>query len=68
MFKYKAPPAFILRLAVFALLFSSYPLVYLFLYDMILVVGKVEGQLSRKTDLIANLGINAIPLLFVFFD
>jgi len=67
MFNYTSVPAFILRFAMFALLFSTYPLVHYFLNSMLLQIFWQNSQITRKSELLLNVGLTFIPLLFALF-
>lgn len=67
MFAYTSPAAFILRLAVFTLLFSTYPLVQYFLTSMLLLLFWAKREITRKEEIILNITIVTIPLLFTLF-
>lgn len=67
MFQYYQPSAFILRIAVFVLLFSTYPLVHYFLTSMLLMLFWPHRPLTRKEEWILNITIITIPLLFTLF-
>lgn len=61
MFKYYDVSAFVLRLAIFFLLFSTYPLVAYFLYDLILRLFFPVNKPSPKVGFAINIGINVFP-------
>jgi hypothetical protein len=67
MFNYKQPAAFALRLAIFTLLFSTYPLVQYFLTSMLKLLFWSKREITKKEDLIMNITIITIPLLFTLF-
>lgn len=67
MFNYDSVAAFILRLAVFTLIFSSYPLVQYFLTSMLLLLFWTKRDITRKEEIALNVGIITIPLLFTLF-
>lgn len=67
MFPYTSPAAFCLRLAVFTLLFSTYPLVQYFLTSMLLLLFWSKREITRKEGIILNITIITIPLLFTLF-
>lgn len=67
MFAYTKPGAFVLRLAMFVLLFSTYPLVHYFLTSMLLLLFWSKRDITRKEEIILNVGIITIPLLFTLF-
>lgn len=67
MFYYRNVPAFILRIAIFMLLFSTYPLVHYFLNNIIMNLFWKNRQPSRKTEIALNIGITFVPLLFALF-
>lgn len=64
MFSYNQPAAFVLRLAVFILLFSTYPLVHYFLTSMLLILFWSKRDITRKEEIILNITILTIPLIF----
>ena len=51
----------------FALLFSTYPLVHYFLNSMLLQIFWQNSEISRKNEIILNVGLTFIPLLFALF-
>lgn len=61
MYAYTDISAFVLRLAIFFLLFSTYPLVSLFLYDLILRLFFPSREPSRCTSLTIGMLINVFP-------
>lgn len=67
MFSYTQPAAFVLRLAVFTLLFSTYPLVQYFLTSMLLLLFWNKREITRKEEIILNITIIIIPMLFTLF-
>jgi len=67
MFNYDSVAAFVLRLAVFTLIFSSYPLVQYFLTSMLLLLFWTKREITRKEEIALNVGIITIPLLFTLF-
>jgi sodium-coupled neutral amino acid transporter 9 len=67
MFDYTQPGAFILRIAIFTLLFSTYPLVQYFLTSMLLLLFWSKRPITRKEEITLNITIIAIPVLFTLF-
>lgn len=67
MFEYTQPAAFVLRLAVFTLLFSTYPLVQYFLTSMLLLLFWSKREITRKEEITLNVTIIIIPMLFTLF-
>ena len=61
MFAYTDVSAFVLRLAIFFLLFSTYPLVAYFLYDLILRLFFRAEEPAKCTSLTITLLINVFP-------
>ena len=67
MFEYKSISAFILRLAIFFLLFSTYPLVHYFLNTMLLQLFWKNTTLSKKAEFLLTVAITSVPLMFALF-
>ena len=67
MYKYDDVGAFILRLAVFMLLFSTYPLVNFFLKTIIKNIFFREREVSTLIDFSLNVSLVLIPLAFALF-
>ena len=67
MFEYTQVGAFVLRLAVFTLLFSTYPLVQMFLTEMLLLLFWRKRKITDKESFILNITIITIPMLFTLF-
>ena len=67
MFHFYDPSAFVLRLSIFFLLFSTYPLVAYFLYDLILRLFFGATEPNKITDIIINVLINVFPLCCAFW-
>jgi hypothetical protein len=67
MFPYDDIPASVLRLAIFFLLFSTYPLVNFFLKNIIKNLLFRNRQVSRLVDFILNISLIFIPLCFALF-
>lgn len=67
MYEYDNVSAFILRLAIFFLLFSTYPLVAYFLYDLILRLFFRAEEPSKKIGLVITLSINIFPLICALY-
>mmetsp|Transcript_21636 Transcript_21636/g.28977 ORF Transcript_21636/g.28977 Transcript_21636/m.28977 type:complete len:139 (+) Transcript_21636:1364-1780(+) len=59
--------AFVLRLCIFFLLFTTYPLVAYFLYDLILKLLFNSNQPGRVVDLLISVGINLFPLICALY-
>ncbi len=67
MYEYDDIGAFILRFAVFMLLFSTYPLVNFFLKTIIKNIFFRDREVSTMTDFVLNISLVMIPLLFALF-
>ena len=67
MFAYDDIAAFILRLSIFFMLISTYPLVNFLLKNMILNLAYRGRMKTRLCDLMLNLILILIPLLFALF-
>ena len=67
MFGYKDVAAFVLRLAIFLLIFSTYPLLSFFLNDMIMKLFFRNVDVNNTTSFLINFGISFFPLLFALF-
>ena len=67
MFDYTNIAAFLLRIAVFMLLFTTYPLVGFFLNDILLKLFFRNKEVSRFVSISLNVSITFIPLLFALF-
>lgn len=67
MFDYDSIPAFLLRLSILFLLFSSYPLVNYFTINMILKLFWPNAQLSSFKYFLLNFSVTSVPLLFTMF-
>ena len=67
MFNYTSIPAFILRFCIFMLLFSTYPLVHFFLNTMVLILFFKNKTLTRTQEILLNVAITTVPLLFALF-
>ena len=67
MFDYKDIAAFVLRLAIFLLIFSTYPLLSFFLNDIILKLFFRNVEVNNMTSFLINFGISFFPLLFALF-
>ena len=63
MYHYYDVSAFILRLAIFFLIFSTYPLVAYFLYDLILRLFFKAQEPNKLVGLLLNISINFFPFL-----
>lgn len=61
MYEYYDVSAFVLRLAIFFLLFSTYPLVAYFLYDLMIRLFFPAGEPGRSVSFAITLGINVFP-------
>ena len=67
MFDYKDIAAFILRFAIFMLIFSTYPLMSYFLDDMIRRLFFRNVEISKVVKFWINFSISFVPLLFSLF-
>ena len=67
MFAYNDVAAFVLRLAIFLLIFSTYPLLSFFLNDMIMKLFFRNVDVNNTTSFLINFGISFFPLLFALF-
>jgi solute carrier family 38 (sodium-coupled neutral amino acid transporter), member 9 len=67
MFEYTNIPAWILRLAIFCCLFSTYPLVNHFLKTILKNLFWKKQQVSKVAEIVLNVILAAIPLLFALF-
>lgn len=67
MFDYTNIPAFILRLAIFFLLFTTYPLINHFLRNLLLNLFWRNKTISKTGELILNVSLAVIPLLCALF-
>jgi solute carrier family 38 (sodium-coupled neutral amino acid transporter), member 9 len=67
MFAYNDIPAFVLRFSIFFMLISTYPLINLFLKNMILNLFYRGKEKSRVCDVFLNVLLILIPLLFALF-
>ena len=67
MFDYKDVAAFVLRFAIFMLVFSTYPLLSFFLNDLICKLFFRNKEVSKLLAFWINFGISFIPLLFALF-
>lgn len=67
MFEYTDIGAFILRLAIFMLLFTTYPLVAYFLNDILINLFFKSEAPGPLMSLILNLSITFVPLMFALF-
>ena len=67
MYSFTNPSAFVLRLAIFSLIFSTYPLVAYFLYDLILRLFFKAEEPAKMIVLIINICINAFPLICALY-
>jgi len=63
MYEYYEPAAFVLRLSIFFLIFTTYPLVAYFLYDLLIKLFFKNMEPRRCVGLMLNLGINFFPLV-----
>jgi len=64
---YENPWSIVLRFCMFFLLFSTYPLVHYFLNSMILQLFWKESSISRRNEIILNISLTTVPLLFAMF-
>jgi len=67
MYPYNDVAAFILRLAIFFLLFSTYPLVNFFLKNILLNLFYRNKPTTTLIDLSMNLSMTLIPLCFALW-
>ena len=67
MYDFTDVSAFILRLAIFFLLFSTYPLVAYFLYDLLLRLFFKAQEPARKVQFCLTIGINLFPLICALY-
>ena len=67
MYEFTDVSAFVLRLAIFFLLFSTYPLVAYFLYDLILRLFFRAQEPAKMISLAITLGINIFPLICALY-
>jgi sodium-coupled neutral amino acid transporter 9 len=67
MFDYAYVPAFVLRLAIFFLLFTTYPLISHFLKNLIKNLIWHNEQLSANLELTLTILLSIIPLLCALF-
>jgi solute carrier family 38 (sodium-coupled neutral amino acid transporter), member 9 len=67
MFDYRSVPAFILRLSIFMLLFSTYPLMHYFMNNLLLNLFWKNSTISKKAELLLTISITTVPLLFSLF-
>ena len=67
MFDYLDVPAFVLRTAIFFENFTTYPLLSLFVNDMIQKAFWRGSEVSARTSLIINFMISFLPLMFAVF-
>ena len=67
MYAYTDVSAFILRLAIFFLLFSTYPLVAYFLYDLILRLFFRAQEPAKPISFGITIGINIFPLICALY-
>jgi len=66
MYDYTDVWAFIMRIAIFLLIFSSYPLLHYFTSTSILKLAKIENP-SDTTNFLMNVAVNSFPMLFALF-
>lgn len=67
MFAYTDVAAFVLRSAIFLLIFSGYPLVHFFLYSIMLKLIFGEKEQKRITELLFGWSIIFVCLVFALF-
>ena len=67
MYKFTSVMAFVLRLAIFFLIFSTYPLVAYFLYDLILRLFFKSEEPAKVISVSINIGINLFPLICALY-
>ena len=67
MYAFTSVMAFVLRLAIFFLIFSTYPLVAYFLYDLILRLFFKSEEPAKVISVSINIGINLFPLICALY-
>lgn len=67
MYHYYDVSAFVLRLAIFFLIFSTYPLVCYFLNDLIIRLFLKAQEPSKMVGLLINIGINFFPFICALY-
>ena len=67
MYPFTSAMAFVLRLAIFSLIFSTYPLVAYFLYDLILRLFFKAQEPAKLIGVVINVGINLFPLICALY-
>ena len=67
MFSYKSTVAFCVRLAIFMLLFSAYPIINLFLRTHLLNIFFKRRDVSQMDMVMLNIIVTTIPLSFSLF-
>eukprot|EP00354_Favella_ehrenbergii_P009263 CAMPEP_0170476788 /NCGR_PEP_ID=MMETSP0123-20130129/18141_1 /TAXON_ID=182087 /ORGANISM="Favella ehrenbergii, Strain Fehren 1" /LENGTH=336 /DNA_ID=CAMNT_0010748053 /DNA_START=598 /DNA_END=1610 /DNA_ORIENTATION=+ len=67
MFAYSDVAAFVLRLAIFLLIFSGYPLVHFFLQTALVKLFFGHGTVSRFTELLVGWSVIVVNLMFALF-
>lgn len=67
MYHYTNIPAFILRLAIFCLLFCIYPILNFFLRTMIKNIFWRHSEVSELKEIALNFSFGLIPLIFSLF-
>lgn len=67
MFTYTDVPAFVLRLAIFLLIFSGYPLIHYIVSTSLIKLLYGDNEASRLTELLVGWSIIVVNLLFALF-
>ena len=67
MYDYYDVKAFVLRLSIFLMIFTTYPLVAYFLNDLIIKLFFKSMEPSRFVGILLNVGINTFPLICALF-
>ena len=67
MYDFNDVKAFVLRLSIFLMIFTTYPLVAYFLNDLIIKLFFKSMEPSRLVGMLLNLGINSFPLICALF-
>lgn len=67
MFDYTQIAPFLLRFAVFLILFSTYPLLTFFMNNLLLKLFFKDKEVTRAQSLGINVSITLIPLMFALF-
>ena len=67
MYDFTDVSAFVLRLAIFFLIFSTYPLVAYFLYDLIVRLFFKAEEPAKMISVAINVGINLFPFICALY-